>query len=146
MQAYGGSGGTGSHFFNCNVWLTPRPFHPAPTQFSFVPSLKRWSCVFRRVSVAKSAFNKKETFHPQIELQFKEETSKALHLMYNLVLCWKWVTTESRSDIVHRISTCDSFICFLVCLRVLSSTTNKNNIHVYNLRSPRNFQYYKWRN
>jgi len=33
-----------------------------------------------RIAIAKAAFNKKEAFDQQIGLQFKEETSKVLHM------------------------------------------------------------------
>ena len=32
-----------------------------------------------RIAIAKAAFNKKKTFHPQIVLIFKEETREMLH-------------------------------------------------------------------
>jgi len=35
--------------------------------------------------MAKAAFKKKITFHQQIELELKEETSTLLHLVHNIV-------------------------------------------------------------
>jgi hypothetical protein len=37
------------------------------------------------IATAKAAFNKTKTFHQQIGLKFKEETSKMLHFEHNFV-------------------------------------------------------------
>jgi len=37
------------------------------------------------IGIAKAAFNKNNTFHQQIELKFKEETSSVLHLDHGIV-------------------------------------------------------------
>jgi len=39
------------------------------------------------IAMAKATFNKKVSFHQQIVLKFKEETSKVLHLERSSVLC-----------------------------------------------------------
>jgi hypothetical protein len=45
----------------------------------------RYTCeIASRIAVAKAAFNKK-TFHRQIWLRFKEETSEVLHLEHSIV-------------------------------------------------------------
>jgi len=41
----------------------------------------------------------KGCFHQQIGLQYKEQTSKLLHLEHSLVWCWKLNTSESRSEV-----------------------------------------------
>jgi hypothetical protein len=41
-----------------------------------------------RISIAKAAFNKKKTlFTSNLDLKFKEETSKVLHLEHSFVWC-----------------------------------------------------------
>lgn len=40
-----------------------------------------------RISMVKAVFNKKKTFHQQIEFKFKEETSEVLHLEHCFVWC-----------------------------------------------------------
>jgi hypothetical protein len=40
-----------------------------------------------RIAMTKAAFNKKKTFHQQIGLKLKEETSKVLHLEHSFVWC-----------------------------------------------------------
>jgi hypothetical protein len=40
-----------------------------------------------RIAVAQAAFNKKKTFHEQIGLNFKEETSNVLYLEHIFVWC-----------------------------------------------------------
>ena len=48
--------------------------------------------------VVKAVFNKK-TFHQQIGLKFKEETSKMPNLEYSIIFWWKMDTSQSRSEI-----------------------------------------------
>jgi uncharacterized Rmd1/YagE family protein len=40
-----------------------------------------------KIVMAKAAFNTKKTFHLQIGLKFKEETSEVLHLGHSIVWC-----------------------------------------------------------
>ena len=40
-----------------------------------------------RIAIAKATFNSKKTFHQQIGLKWKEETSEVLQLEHNIVLC-----------------------------------------------------------
>jgi hypothetical protein len=40
-----------------------------------------------RISIAKVAFNKKETYHQQNGLKFKEQISEMLHLEHSFVWC-----------------------------------------------------------
>ena len=40
-----------------------------------------------RIALAKAAFRKKTFFHQQIELKFKEETGKVLHLQHSILRC-----------------------------------------------------------
>jgi hypothetical protein len=48
----------------------------------------RCTCEIKsRIAMAKSAFNKKKTFHQKIGLKFKEESSKVLHLEHSFVWC-----------------------------------------------------------
>jgi len=49
--------------------------------------------------MAKAAFNKTKTFHKQIGLEFKEETSKQLHLEHCFARCWNLDTPKNRSEI-----------------------------------------------
>jgi hypothetical protein len=50
--------------------------------------------------MSKAAFNKKEgSLHHQIELKFKEEASKMLHLENSFVWSWNVNTSESRAEI-----------------------------------------------
>ena len=39
------------------------------------------------IVMAKSAFNRKKTFHQQIGIKFKEQTSEVLHLEHSVVWC-----------------------------------------------------------
>ena len=39
--------------------------------------------------MAKAAFIQEDSFHQQIALEFKEETSKVLCLEHNCVWCWR---------------------------------------------------------
>jgi hypothetical protein len=52
-----------------------------------------------RIAVAKTAFNKKKTFHQQTGLQFKEETSTVLHLEYSFLWYGNVNTSESGSEV-----------------------------------------------
>jgi hypothetical protein len=54
-----------------------------------------------RIVTAKAVLNK-ITFHQQIGLVFKEETSKMLHLGYSFQRCSNFDTSESRSRIPGR--------------------------------------------
>jgi hypothetical protein len=57
----------------------------------------RCTCKIKsRFAKAKAELNKKKAFHQQIELKFKEETSKVLHLDYSFVWCCNLDTLESR--------------------------------------------------
>jgi hypothetical protein len=40
-----------------------------------------------RIAIAKATFNRRKTFHQQIGLKFKEETSEVLHLEHSIVWC-----------------------------------------------------------
>jgi hypothetical protein len=51
------------------------------------------------ITMGKAAFNKKKTFHQQIGLISKEETSEVLHLKHSFVWCRNVDTSESRSEI-----------------------------------------------
>ena len=53
------------------------------------------------IAMAKAAFNKR-TFHQQIGLKYKEETSKVLHLEHSTVWCWNLDTLESRWEKVRK--------------------------------------------
>jgi len=47
--------------------------------------------------IFKSSIQQQEdSFYQQIELKFKEETSKVLHFEYSFVWCWNWNTSERR--------------------------------------------------
>jgi hypothetical protein len=49
-----------------------------------------------RITTEKVAFKKKFLFTSKLDLKFKEETSKVLHLEHSFVWCWKLDTSESR--------------------------------------------------
>jgi hypothetical protein len=54
-----------------------------------------------QVAIGKAAFDKKKkTYHQQIELKFRDETSEVLHLEYSFVCCWYIDTLEIRSEIL----------------------------------------------
>ena len=59
--------------------------------FNYLSSVINYASCTRdiqsRTAVAKAAFNKKKTFHQQIVLKFKEETSKMVHLGHSFVWC-----------------------------------------------------------
>jgi len=55
---------------------------------SMITNAARCTCEIKsRIAMAKAAFNKKVTLHQKTELQFKEETSKLLHLENSFVWC-----------------------------------------------------------
>ena len=43
-----------------------------------------------RIVIDKSSIQQRISFHQQIGLTFKEETSKVLHLEQSCVRCWNW--------------------------------------------------------
>jgi hypothetical protein len=47
----------------------------------------------------RSIQQEEDSFHQQIGLKFKEETSKVLHLEHCFVWCWNVDTSESRSEV-----------------------------------------------
>ena len=49
-------------------------------------------------AMEKASFNGKKTFHQEIGLQFKKETSEELHLEHNIVCCRNLDTPESRAE------------------------------------------------
>jgi len=57
-------------------------------QLSGITNDARCTCETKpRTAMAKAAFSKKKTFHQQIGLKLKEETSIMLHLENNFVWC-----------------------------------------------------------
>ena len=52
-----------------------------------------------RIAMPKSAFKSKKTFHQQIGLRFREETSDVLHLRRSILWCWNVNTSEIRWEI-----------------------------------------------
>jgi hypothetical protein len=62
------------------------------------------SCEIKsRIAMAKAAFSK-TTLHQQIGFQFKEETSKMLHLKNNFVWCWRKIRWNDhvKNEVLHR--------------------------------------------
>ena len=43
-----------------------------------------------------------DSFHQQVEPEFKEETSKVSHLDHSIAWCWNMDTSESRSEIPRK--------------------------------------------
>jgi hypothetical protein len=59
----------------------------------------RCTCEIKyRNAIAKGSFNRKKTFHQQIGLKFKEETSEVLHLEHSIVWCSNLDASGSRSE------------------------------------------------
>jgi len=53
---------------------------------SMLTSDARCACVMKsRIAMAKAAFKKKNLFTNKLNLKFKEESSKVLHVEYNVV-------------------------------------------------------------
>jgi len=48
----------------------------------------------------KSSIQQEDSVHQQTRLKFQEESSKMLHLEYNIVWCCKLDSTENRSEIL----------------------------------------------
>ena len=52
-------------------------------------------------AITKAVFNKKETFSTA-SWDFKEETSKVLHLEHSFVWCWNLDTSKNRTEILGK--------------------------------------------
>jgi len=48
---------------------------------------------------SKSSIQQEDSFHEQIGLKIKEDTSTVLHSAHSFVWCWNLDTSESRSEI-----------------------------------------------
>jgi len=59
-----------------------------------------------RIAMKEAAFNKKTPFISKLDLKYKEETSKVLHLEHSFVQCWNLDTFRKVDQKFLKISKC----------------------------------------
>jgi hypothetical protein len=75
------------------MWIMVDQKQPEDVEYftylgSMITNDARCTCEIKsRIAMTKAAFHKKKTFHQQIGLKYKEETSKMPHLEYIFICC-----------------------------------------------------------